>query len=199
MEIVMKEANILTDQDTSDLLAHLESSFNIKIPRNKERFGYISFHLYSYEKQDVHEWVFQIRWGRHQIFSKKHLKLKEDYLSDLIEVIESNKYSIMKAAIDFCENQLNDIVLLELGPELNKRLPLLNDYQLKVRKINLQKSKEASQCLSNYGLCISWFDDMGDYQEFMHPIPYDISTGFFDLSPEKIVSKFQVYQDQVAF
>jgi hypothetical protein len=199
MEAAMKEANILTDQDKSDLLAHLETSFNIKIPRNKERFGFISFHLYSYDKQDVQEWVFQIRWGRHQIFSEKHVTLDENYLSQLFTVIDSNKYRIMKAAIEFCENQLNDIVLLELGPELNRRLPLLNDYQLKVRKINFQKSKEASQCLTNYGLCISWFDDMGDYQEFLHPIPYNVSTGLFDLSPEKIVSKFQVYQDQVAF
>jgi len=195
----MKEANILSDQDKENLLAYLESSFNIKIPSNKERFGFISFHLYRYEKERSTEWVFQIRWGSHQLFSKKHLSLQEDYLSQLCEVIRANKYSIIKSAMEFCENQLNDIVLLELGPELTRKLPLLNNYQLSIRKIRPGRSKETYQCLTDYGLCISWYDNMGDYQEFLHPIPYDVEKGLFDFSAEKIASKFQVYQDQVAY
>jgi hypothetical protein len=125
----MKESNILTPKGKKDLLSFMETCFNTIIPCNKERFGSISFHLYKYDKQDHPSWVFQIRWGSHPLFSKKHIKLDPDkeYLSQLHKIIENNKYRIMKASIEFCENQLNNAAMLEIEPELNRRLPLLNN------------------------------------------------------------------------
>lgn len=197
----MKEANILTDQEKADLLAFMESCFNLTIPRNKERFGFISFHLYKYEKHSEPEWVFQIRWGSHQLFSKKHLKMdfKKEHLPQLYDIITKSKFAIIKNTLEFCQNQLNNIVLLEIGPELTKRMPVMNDYKMFVRKLRPLKNREGSECLTNLCLCISWLDETGEFQEFIHPIPYDAETGYFSLSPSEIVSKFQVYQDQVAF
>jgi len=197
----MKEANILTPEDSQNLLAFMESCFNTTIPCNKQRFGEISFHLYKYEKQEDPEWVFQIRWGSHPLYSKKHLKLnsEDEYLSQLFSIIKNNKSSIIKASIDFCEDQLNNVALLEIEPELNKRLPLLSNYKIFIRKMRPNKVREASERLQNYGVCISFLDETGEFQEFVHPIPYNTQNGYFNLSAPEIVTKFQRFQDQVAF
>jgi len=201
----MEEINILTAEDIKALLKSVEKECTLLIPDEKERLGELSFHLYEYDKSGASgntngkSVVFQIRYGMHKIFSKKHLtvNLKNKYLEDLVKVVCENKNDIKKAIIDYCQSQLETIISLELIPEFNKRFPYLFSYELK-----LCKARKKNQLMIKYGwpsLCvmISWTDEFGDFQEFMYPLMIDPESRHFQIETSKIISAYQTYRDQL--
>ncbi|MEJ2052662.1 MAG: hypothetical protein P8X42_01965 [Calditrichaceae bacterium] len=201
----MKELNLLTITDELNLLETIENSCNILIPDEKERLGELSFHLYQFNSPDQAEkygeqsLAFQIRYGVHPIFSKKHLSIdsSENHIDILSQIICKNKDKIYTSIIDYCQNQLDSIIKLELEPALNTRLPFIFNYELKLcksRKRNkqLMKSGWPSLCIA-----ISWTDEYNEFQEFMYPLTIGAESKKFNLDAGRIVTAFQNYRDAV--
>ena len=122
----MEEVNILSQKDKSLLLEKLEKECALLIPQDKDRLGELQFHLFKYKGQNGNgkpqDYFFQIRMGIHQIFSKKHLPFceKGDCIAKLESIIAANKKQIKNSIIDYCQNQLDTVLTVELEPEFNK-------------------------------------------------------------------------------
>ncbi|MGD9489705.1 MAG: hypothetical protein AB7W47_16915 [Calditrichaceae bacterium] len=197
----MQESNILSEKDKKELFVILEKHCNLVLPDEKIRCGDFSFHLYHYEKNNDADdsWVFQVRWGTHRFYAKKHLSFtnNKDYLSILTDVIRKDKSLIKKALLEHCENQLNTIAMLEIEPAINKKLPYLSRYEMSVKKLRNPGKIKNESGWPNFGVCICWYDELGNFQEFVYPIQFDSISRRFRVPPEEIVNKFQVYMDTV--
>ena len=197
--------NLLTQNDTEELWRTVEKSCNILIPDEKERLGEMSFHLYKYDNTESSDnygkqsWTFQIRYGIHTVFSKKHIKMpsSQNYIESLTKIICDNKNKIYTSIIEYCQNQMDTMVSMELEPEFNSRFAYIFNYDLKLcksRKRNKQMLKAGWPSLC---IAISWNDDYGEFQEFIFPLTINPDTRKFNLNSDKILSAFQSYRDSV--
>ena len=138
----MEEINLLTDKDIDKLLQTLSESCGMLLPDEKERLGEISFHLYKFnnpessEKYGKESYAFQIRYGMHPIYSKKHIKLQtnQNSVEHLSKIICENKDVIYDSIIQYCQTQLDTIIAMELEPEFNQKFPYIFSYDLKLCK-----------------------------------------------------------------
>lgn len=201
----MEEVNLLTEKDTKELLQTVEKFCDILIPDEKERLGEISFHLYKYDNADntdnygKQSWTYQIRYGVHTIFSKKHINIPADqnYNDVLAKTICDHKDKIYASIVEYCQNQMDTMVKMELEPQFQQRFSYIFTYDLK-----LCKSRNRNKQMLNAGwpsLCIaiSWNDDYGEFQEFMYPLTINQDTRRFNLDSDKILTAFQSYRDSI--
>ncbi|MEJ2545135.1 MAG: hypothetical protein P8Y99_13795, partial [Calditrichaceae bacterium] len=201
----MEEVNLLTEKDTKELLQTVEKACNILIPDEKERLGEISFHLYKYDNSEnidnfgKQSWTFQIRYGMHTVFNKKHIKISsnKNYHEIITKIICDYKDKIYASIVEYCQNQMDIMVKMELEPQFQQRFSYIFNYDLK-----LCKSRNRNKQMLNAGwpsLCIaiSWNDDYGEFQEFMYPLHINPDTRKFNLDSDHILSAFQSYRDSV--
>lgn len=201
----MEEINRLTQNDSIALLKTVEDNCAIIIPDEKERLGEISFHLYQYNCADNCDnfgktsWTFQIRYGIHPVFTKKHIKILtgQNQIEILSKIICENKNVIYTAIIEYCQNQMDTMVSMELEPEFNRRFSYIFNYDLK-----LCKSRKKNKLMLKAGwpsLCIaiSWNDEFNEFQEFMYPLMIDPESKKFNLHPGTILTAFQKYHDAI--
>jgi hypothetical protein len=197
----MEELNLINNQQGMELWKALEQNTGLLLPRDKEHFGEVSFHVYvrtrtDFEKND-NEYVFHIRWGMHKIFSEKHLCLKNpaECLDDLIKVIKSNKNQIKIKLIEYIEGQLGSIVTLELEPAFNQKFSSLRLYEIKVDRG--RNKNNVSHGWPNICIFISWYDEFGYFQEFIYPIRLYRETRCFRIPIPEIITQFQRYRDSL--
>ncbi len=201
----MEEVNLLTEKDTEELLMTVEQSCNILIPDEKERLGEISFHLYKYDNAESSDnygkksWTFQIRYGVHTVFTKKHIKIpsSQSYIECLTKIICDNKNKIHVSILEYCQNQLDTMVKMELEPEFNRRFSYIFNYDLKLCKsrnknIKMDKAGWPSLCIA-----ISWNDEFNEFQEFIYPLSLDPNNKKFNIHPDRILTAFRNYQDEI--
>ena len=201
----MEEVNLLSEKDTIELLQTVERSCKILIPDEKERLGEISFHLYKYDNSEntdnfgKQSWTFQIRYGVHTVFSKKHIKIpaNQNHHGVLVKIICDNKGKIYTSIVEYCQNQMDTMVKMELEPQFHQRFSDIFTYDLK-----LCKSRNRNKIMLKAGwpsLCIaiSWNDDYDEFQEFMYPLTINPDTRKFNLNSNKILSAFQSYRDSI--
>lgn len=201
----MEELNLLNGKTSERLWQALEEATGLLLPKEKERFGEISFHIYHYVQNDTNgkngdaSYVFQIRWGMHKIYSQKRicLNLNADCLAALIEIIKNDKNQIKKELIEYIENQLATIVTLELEPEFNRRFSMLRQFEMQV-----SRGRKKNLAIQTHGwplLCvfISWYDELSEFQEFIFPIKIDAEIRQFVIPTQKIITQFQKYRDSL--
>lgn len=200
----MKEINLLQTEDIKRLHAFLEDSCSLLLPFEKERFGELSFHLYRYNDDSEAgssslNIAFQIRWGANAIFHKKNLKLGADdsIVEKICQIIHKESESIKKAIFKYCENQLSAIVPMSVEPVLIMRQPNFSGYKLQFCKGRGKKSSLSEYGWPNYCVLIAWYDELGDFQEFISPIGFDAKKRKFLIDAENIVLEFQKYRDTV--
>ena len=202
---VIEESRILSEKDKNKLYNSLEDSCQLMLPKEKERIGEITFHLYHYEniKNDIgsakKHCLFQIRWGSHKIYSKKHLNMnpEKSCLDILTKAIQADRKQIKNALVEYCKNQLSSIVIIEFELEINKKSPNLTGYELQVCKCRKKNVEMNNSGWPNFCIFISWYDELGDFQEFIFPIKLDPESRLFQIPTQKIVSDFLVYRDTV--
>lgn len=204
-EIKMKELNILKNTDIRKIRNHLSESCGLTIPDEKEHMGLISFHLFKYEhhlennESGKDEMRFQIRWGAHKIYSKKHFFITDEtnVIEQLKQFISQDCMKIKKELLDYCKTQLGNIVTLEVEPEINKRNPGLIGYQIQVDRGRTNTSVKENAGWPCLCIFISWFDELGDFQEFVYPVKFDGKSRQFLVDAKEIADAFQVYRDTV--
>jgi len=201
----MKEINLLSKDDTKKLLDTIDSSCGILIPDEKERLGALTFHLYQFNNPEKSEqfgkesWAFQIRYGVHPVFSKKHLKIKTDQsqLNLLTRIICDNKEKIHHAIVEYCQSQMDTIIKMELEPEFNNRFPFIFKYDLKLCKSRNRNKRLLEAGWPSLCIAISWNDEYNEFQEFMYPLTIDSHSRKFNLDTGQILTAFQNYRDSV--
>jgi hypothetical protein len=197
----MEEVNILSQKDKSLLLEKLEKECTLLIPQDKDRLGELQFHLFKYKGQNGNgkpqDYFFQIRMGIHQIFSKKHLPFceKGDCIAKLESIIAANKKQIKNSIIDYCQNQLDTVLTVELEPEFNKRFPYVFNYNIKLCKARRRNTELVQYGWPSLCITIAWTDEFGEFQEFMHPITIDPETRCFKTNISQILNSFLSYRD----
>ncbi|MHB2148957.1 hypothetical protein ACX8XP_07880 [Calditrichota bacterium LG25] len=193
----MKELKAFTESELQILKETLEKASGLLFPDDATRFGALKFHFYSAAK--ANEYHFQIFWGPHKIFSRKHIQgaNKDELLRDLQLALKKSANSIVRAAVQYCEDRLNDFLQIELQPLLNKHgLDLL---QLDIR---VRQSKKKLPAGSNGGwpvwcLLMAWTDEFGEFQEFVHKIVFDVQRKQFNISAVDIVKQFINYRNSL--
>lgn len=201
----MEEINLLTEKDIEQLVKTVVKSCNILLPDEKERLGEISFHLYKFDNPDSSErygkesLAFQIRFGMHPIYTKKHIKFqnKQQYIGYLSGIICDNKDKIYASIIEYCQSQLDTIVAMELEPEFNRKFPYIFSYDLKLCKSRNRNKMMLEAGWPSLCIAISWNDEYDEFQEFMYPLSIDPANKKFNLDPSTILSAFQNYRDAI--
>jgi hypothetical protein len=201
----MEEINLLKDKDIEQLVQAVGNSCGILLPNEKERLGEISFHLYKFDNPESSErygkesLAFQIRFGMHPIFSKKHIKNQNnnDYVKYLSGIICENKEKIYASIIEYCQSQLDTIVAMELEPEFNRKFPYIFNYDLKLCKSRNRNKQMLDAGWPSLCIAISWNDEYDEFQEFMYPLTIDPDNKKFNLDPSIILSAFQNYRDAI--
>lgn len=194
----MEEVDILTRADQQRLLIQLEQACGIVLPHARSNMGALSFHVYRFKDRNPgssREWAFQIRWGVHKILSDKNLCLNEQYLPVLMEVIKIHHKKIKQGLWDYAESQLNTIISLELEPELNRHRVDLVSFQLKVCKARQKVDALNKFGWPNFCVALSWYDELGDFQEFIYPLSFDPEKRCFVIPTQKLVREFLIYRD----
>ena len=201
----MEEVNLLTEKDTKELLKTVEQHCNIFIPDEKERLGEISFHLYKYDNNEnidnfgKQSWTFQMRYGVHPVFTKKHITMPSDpnYHAVLTKIICDNKDKIYASIIEYCQNQMDTMVKMELEPQFHQQFSDIFSYDLKLCKSRNRNKQMLKAGWPSLCIAISWNDEYDEFQEFMYPLNINPNTRKFNLNPEQILSAFQSYRDSV--
>ncbi|MBD3223893.1 MAG: hypothetical protein GF313_04140 [Caldithrix sp.] len=199
----MREVSILNEQDIQILQKAMESSCQLLLPIQDDKLGAITFHVYSYEnkdKQNQPDVCFQIRWGTHKIFNKRHLKANTENsinIENLKSIVSKHCQSIKKQLIDHCQNQLNNWVMIELDPHIQSHNPDLNQYELKVSRARSPKKENDCHGWPCYCVVINWNDELGEFQEFLYHLHINPETRRFELPKADIVKAFQHYRDTV--
>lgn len=201
----MEEINLLTSEDTANLLTTVEKSCSILLPDEKERLGELSFHLYQFNNHGSSEnygkesFAFQIRYGMHPIYSKKHIKLQTNQYSieNLSKIICENKDVIYGSIIQYCQTQLDTIITMELEPEFNRRFPYIFSYELKLCKTRNKNEQMIKAGWPSLCIAISWNDEYNEFQEFMFPLTIDPDCRKFNVDADKILAAFQKYRDEL--
>ncbi|MBN1407900.1 MAG: hypothetical protein JW956_08930 [Calditrichaceae bacterium] len=201
----MEEVNQLTEKDTKELLKTVEKSCGIIIPYEKERLGELSFHLYKYDNTENTEnygtqsWTFQIRYGVHTVFTKKHIKIpaNKNYNDILVKFICDNNDKIYASIVEYCQNQMNTMIAMELEPEFNRRFSYIFSYDMKLCKSRNKNKNMLQAGWPNFCIAISWNDDYNEFQEFMYPLTINPDTRKFNLNSDKILTAFQRYCDSI--
>jgi hypothetical protein len=197
----MEEVNILSKDDKIRLLDTLEKECALLIPHDKDRLGELQFHLFKYKGQGGNgedpEYFFQIRMGIHQIFSSKHVAFCEtgDCLSKLESIIAANKKQIKNSIIEYCQNQLDTVLTVELEPEFNKRFPYVFNYNIKLCKARRKNTELIKYGWPSLCITIAWTDEFGEFQEFMYPLTMDPETRCFQTNISRILNSFLTYRD----
>ncbi len=201
----MEEVNLLTEKDTEELLMTVEQSCNILIPDEKERLGEISFHLYKYDNAESSDnygkksWTFQIRYGVHTVFTKKHIKIpsSQSYIECLTKIICDNKNKIHVSILEYCQNQLDTMVKMELEPEFNRRFSYIFNYDLKLCKSRNKNIKMVKAGWPSLCIAISWNDEFNEFQEFIYPLSLDPNNKKFNIHTDRILTAFRNYRDEI--
>ena len=201
----MKELNLFSDEEQKTLRELVESSCHIVLPQDKQKMGTVTFHLYHYQhnSSDTNikqlETNFQIRWGVYTLFQQKHLILpgQSQYMEAIKQVIIQNCSQIRQALHKYCEEQLSSMVPLALEPEINSRIPYVSGLELKVCQGRQKYENGQNSGWPNYCILIAWYDELGEFQEFIYPIKFEQSERSFPIPVEQIVDKFQIYRDTV--
>ena len=193
----MKEIQLLNSNDHQHLLQQVEKSTGLVLPVNDDRLGPISFHLYAYQEHPgVH---FQMRWGVRTIFHKKNLPAadKDEMLNKLNRLIQRNAGLIKENLTVYCLEQLNNIVFLELDPHLSAVPDGGHQLTLEVCKARRKAKTVDTGGWPNYCVAISWFDESGEFQEFLYPLRIDRAQKMFLIPAGEIASRFRAYRDQL--
>ena len=201
----MEEINLLTTKDTESLLQTVRKSCGILLPDEKERLGELSFHLYQFNSPESSEnygkesLAFQIRYGMHHIYSKKHLKfqINQNSVEYLSRLICENKDTIYGSIIQYCQTQLDTIITIELEPEFNRRFPYIFSYDLKLCKSRNKNKQMVNAGWPSLCIAISWNDEYNDFQEFMYPLSIDPENRKLNLNTRTILTAFQNYRDSL--
>ncbi len=192
----MKELRTFSPQELQTLKETLEKASGLILPNDPTRFGELKFHVYSGATE--HEFHFQIFWGPHKIFTKKHLlqSSKHDLLQALQALLKESAAEITQALLNYCAERLNDFLQIELQP-------LLMAHGLDTLQVNVKvKPSTKAPTQQNGGwpiwcLLMSWVDEFGEFQEFAHKIFFDVSQKQFQISAEEIVKNFVKYRNQL--
>lgn len=201
----MEEINLLTNKDIEKLLQTLSESCGMLLPDEKERLGEISFHLYQFnnpessEKYGKESFAFQIRYGMHPIYSKKHIKLQtnQNSIEHLSKIVCENKDAIYDSIIQYCQTQLDTIIAMELEPEFNQKFPYIFSYDLKLCKTRKKNQQMLKVGWPSLCIAISWNDEYNEFQEFMYPLTIDPESRKFNIKTEMILTAFQKYRDEL--
>lgn len=197
----MDRINVLSKKDQAILLGLLEQECALLLPDEPERLGPITFHLHPHKLSEANSpaddslHIFQLRYGMLSLFSYKQVKLNSqgEYMNDITHIIKANKSKIKTALIEYCQNQLETIINIELEPYLRKQFPYLFNYRLKLCQARLKNKDMLDIGWPSLCISISWTDDYGEYQEFMYPICLNKITRRFQLEVRQIVTAFQRY------
>ncbi len=193
----MKELQILKKQQIDQLKKDLEKATGLLLPDDSIRFGDLKFHIYSGSKEN--EFHFQIFWGPHKIFSKKHvLDISSEHLIDhLKELVTQSSRTIAQALTQYCETRLNDFLQIELQPlMMNHGLDVLQ-IDLKVRRSSKKSPNQTNGGWPIWCLLLSWIDEFGEFQEFVYKIYFNTQSKKFDIPPQEIISQFIKYRNSL--
>ena len=193
----MKELKTLSEREFQILRQNLEQATGLIFPDDPTRFGELKFHIYSGRQKN--EFHFQVFWGPHNIFSQKHMKESSagDLIGDLGKSLQKASAKITRAALQYCEDRLNDFLQIELQPVLMSNG--LNALEIDIR---VRQSKKTHHVGKNGGwpvwcLLMSWTDEFGEFQEFVHNIVFDEQERKFVIQPQVIVQKFIGYRNSL--
>ena len=195
----MEELHILSAEEKKLILNSIETNCKMVLPGEKSELDPVTVHIYQKEHhQDVHDCrVFQIRWGMHKIFQFKHLPESTDAKTEdtLSQIIKKNCSKIKNALLEHCQEILSDNITLQLEPELNRRNLFISSYTFKVCSTRKRNTHETNHGWPNFCLFLSWIDDTGEFQEFIHPLPFDELEKQFVITPHEIIDQFVKYRD----
>lgn len=193
----MKELKALNEQDFSFLKHSLEKSTGLLFPDDATRFGDLKFHIYSGASDK--EFHFQLFWGPHKLYAKKHLKERspDDLFKDLANSIKKDGKKIARAAIQYCEERLADFLQIELQPVLLANGLNALEIEIKVRQSKKVRAGAANGGWPVFCLLMSWTDEFGEFQEFVHKITFNKENKLFNIDPQIIVKKFINYRNSL--
>jgi len=197
--VIMEHVNLITDKDQAHLLGLVEQECALLMPNEPERLGSVSFQLHPHKPSETNFptddslYVFQLRFGMLSLFSHKQLKLNSpgEYMKDITPIIKENKSKIKTALIEYCQNQLETIVTMELEPALRQQFPYLFNYQLKLCQARIKNKYMLDLGWPSLCISISWTDDYGEYQEFMYPLCLNRDTRCFQFDMQQLITALQ--------
>jgi len=193
----MKELKSLNEPDVALLKQILEESTRLIFPEDATRFGDLKFHLYSGSSSE--EFHFQLFWGPHNIYSKKHVKEKfsNDLFNNIGKFIKKDGKKIARAAIQYCQERLADFLQIELQPVLMTHGLNTLEIEIKLRQSQKSRASAANGGWPIWCLLMSWTDEFGEFQEFVHKITFNKEKKTFEIDPQSIVKKFINYRNSL--
>ncbi|GEM_PF-6803174 len=193
----MRETNLFSEVEQGELKEALQKACKILVPEEDSRLGRLTFHLYEYENSK--QYLFQIRWGMHKIFRTK-IPMKPSprlSLTTFEKLMKKYCRDIKTALHDYCLEQLDLAVNLELEPILSDKGVLFDGFRLKVCKTRTVSNQDEMYGWPNYCIAFSWNDEWGEYQEFYYPLRLDAEQLRFRIPAEEIVQKFLIYRETI--
>ncbi len=193
----MKKLKSLNEDDVAVLKQILEESTRLTFPEDATRFGALKFHIYS--GAGSNEFHFQLFWGPHNLYSKKHVQEKSsnELITDLGRFIKKDGKKIAQAAIQYCEERLTDFLQIELQPLLMANGLNALEIEIKIRQSKKTKATDDNGGWPVWCLLMSWMDEFGEFQEFVHKITFNKEIKHFDIDPQVIIKKFIAYRNSL--
>ncbi len=190
------ERHEIKEPERSQLLKQLRAVTKLPLPYKDLYLGNVQFFLRNHDNKNDYD--FQIRWGSKNILIERNVTSAAAEVSkeEIQRLMQVHAGSMRKKLIEYCVEQLNNIVTIELPIQLQKRLPSFVNYNLFVNICRIQK-KETNNNWPAISVFISWDDELGEFQEFVYPLKFDNETDHFILDYEDIVNNLVRYRDSL--
>ncbi|MBN2426241.1 MAG: hypothetical protein JXR46_11220 [Calditrichaceae bacterium] len=196
----MQELEILSEKDQAYLINALQKSCRMILPVSDQKFGALSFHIYSFDERSTEgENVFQIRWGIRKLFQDKNIgKIdSQTLLKNLAHIIDKNFETIKKELNEYCLEQLQTYIAMEVEPVLSTNFGGLYDIKIGFCRSRKRAEEIKSSGWANFCIYISWTDEFGEFQEFLYPITFTGDQSSFDIPVDHIIKEFRRYRDSL--